>query len=221
MRLKIKIACAGWLAACFLAAPGAIAAPSLSFEQVLEAIDRYYEGLYSLKADFTQLVQVPALEKSENFSGRLYFLKPLYLRLEYDNPEGQLLVADGTWYWFYMPQEDLPQAMRVSMKTGEQAPRYVLGGNLAERFTGSLLGVEKRAGAECYVLDLKPNSPSYYESLRAWIDRVNFSTRAVRYIDEGGHFNTFDLLNIEENAQVSPAKFNFTPPPGTQILDTE
>ena len=220
MRLISRIAFAVWLG-CLSAVSAAVSAPSLSFEQVLERIDRYYEGIYSLKADFTQLVQVPALEKSESFNGRLYFLKPHYLRLEYDNPAGQLLVADGAWYWFYMPQEDIPQAMRVSMKAGEQAPRYVLGGKMAERYTGSLAGVEKRGGVECYVLDLQPNSPSYYESLRAWVDRASFATRAVRYIDEGGHFNTFDLSNIEENAPVSPAKFNFTPPPGTQILDTE
>lgn len=220
MRLILRISCVGWLA-CLLVATPAVSAPSLSFEQVLKAIDRYYEGLHSLKADFTQLVQVPALEKSENFNGRFYFLKPHYLRLEYDNPPGQLLVADGTWYWFYMPQEDIPQAMRVSMASGEQAPGYVMGGKMAERFTGSLLGVEKRDGVECYVLDLEPNSPSYYKSLRAWIDKLSFATRAVRYIDEGGNFNTFDLLNQEANAPVSPAGFNFTPPPGTQILDTE
>ncbi len=220
MRLLLRIAYAGWLA-CLLSATRVVSAPSVSFEQVLESIDRHYEGLHSLKADFTQIIQVPALEKSENFNGRLYFLKPHYLRLEYDNPGGQLLVADGTWYWFYMPQEDIPQAMRVSMAGGEKAPAYLLGGKMAERFTGRLLGVEKRGGVECYVLDLEPNSPSYYESLRAWVDKVSFATRAVRYIDEGGHFNTFDLSNLEENAPVSPARFNFTPPPGTQILDTE
>ncbi len=33
--------------------------------------------------------------------------------------------------------------------------------------------------------------------------------------------SAFDLSNLEENAPVSPARFNFTPPPGTQILDTE
>ena len=204
------------------ARPFPVAGAPLSFDQVLEAVDACYEKINTLKASFDQVVEVPVLEKKENFRGRLYYMKPEYLRLEYDKPKGQLLVADGSWYWFVMPQPDMLQAMRTPMRQGETGPRYVLGGGMLERYSGSLAGIEKRRGVPTYVLDLAPNSPSpYYRHLRAWIDTSSFATRAVQYIDESGNFNTFDLFKLEENVPLSPALFVYNPPPGTQILDIE
>ena len=197
-------------------------AESLSFDQVLQAVDRYYERLSSLKASFSQVVEVPALERQEKFHGVLYFMQPVYLRLEYIEPQGQLLVADGTWYWFYMPQPDLPQAMRAPMRQGEGAPRYVLGGNLKQRFSGQLLGREQRGGRTSYVLKLNPRKDNpYYKTLHAWVDAGTFATRAVRYVDQGGTFNTFDFFDLEPNTKFSPEIFTFTPPDGAQILDAE
>ncbi len=197
-------------------------AADLSFEDILRRVDRYYAGLRTLKASFIQIVEVPALEKSEKFSGKLYFLKPEFLRLEYDKPAGQLLVADGRWYWFIMPQPDMVQAMRTPIKEGESsAPRYILGGGMNERYSGKLAGTEKRRGIATYVLDLAPKTPSpYYRSLRAWIDTRSFATRAVKYLDESNNFNTFDFTNLEENKPIPPGKFVFNPPPGMQILDS-
>ena len=201
---------------------GVPAADAPTFEDVLEAVDRYYESLHTLEASFTQLVEVPALEKSETYRGRLYFLKPDYLRLEYDEPQGQLLVADGTWYWFYMPQPELPQAMRAPMEQKGAAPRYVLGGGMREKYTGRLLGEQVRNGIKTYVLDLEPIVPSpYYKALRAWVDASSFATRAVQYTDESGNLNIFDLFDLKPNVPISPGKFVFNPPPGTQILEAQ
>ncbi len=193
------------------------------FQAVLAGIDRYYESLGSLKASFTQVVEVPALEKSDNFSGTLYFLKPNLIRLEYRKPEGQLMVADGTDWWFYMPQQEIPQVLRASMQDGgSDATVYVLGGRMAERFEGRLLGTEPRGGVECYLLELVPRDrDTYYRSLRAWVDRLTFATRAIRYEDETGNFNTFDLDGISTDS-VPPLKlFSFTPPPDAQVLEAD
>ncbi len=195
----------------------------ISFDQVLQGVDRYYAGLSTLKARFTQVVEVPALEKVEKFEGRLWFLKPEYLRLEYAKPKGQLMVADGQYYWFVMPQADILQAMRAPMdEDPATGPRYILGGGMREHYRGTLVGAEPRRGRRSYVLDLEPKSAStFYRSLRAWVDAASFATLAVRYIDESGNLNTFDLYELQENAAIDGAKFIFNPPPGTQILDAE
>ena len=208
----------------FLPSEGGGAPPSVapSFERILAGIDVYFEKLSSLEARFTQRVEVPALEKSEEFRGRLYFQKPEFLRLEYIEPEGQLMVADGRWYWFFMPQTDLLQAMRAPMDEdeGAAAPRYILGGDMYQRFTGSLLGREERSGRLCYVLELFPlKSNRYYRSLKAWVDAATYATRAVSYQDLGGTINSFEFFEITENLSIEPQKFIFIPPPGTQILD--
>ncbi len=198
-----------------------VAGRAADFQSVLAGIDRYYESIVSLRASFTQVVEVPALEKSDNFGGTLYFLKPNLIRLEYRKPEGQLMVADGTNWWFYMPQQDIPQVLRAPMQgDGGDAPVYVLGGRMAERFGGHLLGTEPRGGAECHLLELEPRSGnSYYRSLRAWVDKLTFATRAIRYEDETGNFNTFDLDDIKPDTSLSPELFRFTPPDNAQVLE--
>jgi outer membrane lipoprotein carrier protein len=193
------------------------------FQSVLAGIDRYYESISSLHASFTQVVEVPALEKSDNFSGTLFFLKPNLIRLEYVKPKGQLLVADGTDWWFYMPQQEIPQVLRAPMQgKGGDAPVYVLGGRMAERFSGSLLGTEPRGGSECYMLNLEPrDGKAYYRTLRAWVDRTTFATRAIRYQDETGNFNTFDLNESSKDFMPQPELFSFTPPADAQVLQAE
>ncbi len=214
-----------WLAFLLFAASGTARAEKteIKLETVLAGIDRYYEGLSSLVAAFKQTVEVPVLEKRESYSGRFYFKKPDRVRLEYSSPKGQLMVADGQYYWFFQPQEDIPQAMRARMdRVGADVPRYVLGGDLEARFEVTVVGQEMRGGANCVVLDLIPLKESpYYRNLRAWVDAASFATRAVRYEDESANFNTFDLSDLRENTAIEPEKFKFTPPRGTQVLDQE
>ncbi len=196
-----------------------VAGRAADFQSVLAGIDHYYESIRSLRAEFSQVVEVPALEKSETFSGTLYFLKPNLIRLEYSKPAGQLLVADGTDWWFYMPRQEIPQAMHGA---GGDLQVYVLGGRMAQRFDGRLLKTASRGGAECYVLELKPKGRNaYYRSLRAWVDRLTFATRAVRYLDETGNFNTFDLGVASTDTPLAPELFSFTPPANAQVLEAD
>lgn len=207
----------------YLPGQGMAAKTEVQLKTVLAGIDRYYESLSSLTAAFSQTVEVPVLEKRERYAGRMYFRKPDLVRLEYTSPKGQLMVADGQYYWFFQPQNDIPQAMRARMdQVSSDVPRYVLGGNLAARFDVTLVGLESRGGANCFVLDLSPRKASpYYRNLRAWVDESTFATRAVRYEDESGNFNTFDLTGLKENAVIDAGKFRFSPPRGTQILDEQ
>ena len=195
--------------------------PDRTLEEVLQGIERYYEGLTSLIAAFDQTVEVPVLEKRERYRGNFYFSKPDLVRLEYTSPKGQLMVADGRYYWFYQPQDDISQAMRAPMEeAGASVPRYILGGDLTGKFKIELTGMDERGGSTCYVLDLVPReSNPYYQDLRAWVDRRSFATRTVRYEDESGNFNTFDLKDLRENIEIKPNKFEFVPPPGTQVLE--
>jgi chaperone LolA len=200
-----------------------VAARASDLQTVMAGIDRYWETVTSLKASFEQVVEVPALEKSDRFRGSMYFLTPNFIRLEYTRPKGQLLVADGADWWFYMPQEEIPQVLRAPMKQGEtEAPVYILGGRMAERFTGELRGSEPRGGADCWVLDLEPRAGnSYYHTLRAWVDKTTFATRAVRYVDESGNFNTFDLSNVTTGVELPGGIFSFRPPDNAQVLEAE
>jgi len=212
-----------WLYPLLLTLVAPAPAAAADFISVLAGIDRYWESVASLRASFEQVVEVPALEKSERFQGTLYFLKPNLIRLEYSRPQGQLLVADGSDWWFYMPQEEIPQVLRAPMSQGDaDAPVYVLGGRMAERFAGILRGSENRGGSDCHVLDLEPRGENtYYHTLRAWVDKNTFATRAVRYIDESGNFNTFDLSDQTAGVELPAGIFSFTPPPEAQVLEAD
>ena len=172
---------------------------------------------------FKQVVEAPALEKTEKYSGTMYFNKPGLLRLSYSVPAGQLLVVDGEFYWFYIPGPDIEQVMRARVESGSsRAPAYILGGGLKDKFDGNLVGREDVSGVDCYVIDLQPKSgESYYQTLRAWISAKDFSTRAIMYTDQGGTINRFDFLEAVYDASLPDTLFKFVPPPGAQVMESE
>lgn len=200
-----------------------ISAADTDVAAIFDGIEKYYAGFSTMQVEFKQVVEAPALEKKENYRGTMYFSKPGLLRLRYSVPAGQLLVVDGEYYWFYLPGPDIEQVMRAKVKSNSsRAPAYILGGDLKDKFNGSLVGRESVSDVDCFVIDLQPKSgESYYETLRAWIGVRDFSTRVIMYTDEGGTINRFDFLGTVYDVSLPDTLFKFVPPPGAQVMESE
>lgn len=69
---------------------------SRSDQLELERVERYLNGLTTLKSRFTQVTSTGATA-----SGTFYLSRPGRMRLEYDPPLPYLYVADGFWLTFF------------------------------------------------------------------------------------------------------------------------
>ena len=70
--------------------------PDEAAQETLAAVERYLNGLQSLKADFTQVGP-----RGELAEGVIYMRRPGLLRVEYAPPVPVLIVGDGFWIHYH------------------------------------------------------------------------------------------------------------------------
>ena len=98
----------------------ALAADS-SVQQIASRVDRRYNHLTTLKAQFQESYNGAGLTRNE--SGELWLQKPGKMRWQYEQPTPKLFVVDGKNAFFYIPSEQ--QARRMPAKKLEDRKSVV------------------------------------------------------------------------------------------------
>lgn len=189
-------------------------------ESILERARRAYAQVRSLRAEFVQHVRVPLLGQEKTSRGRLYVARPDRLRMEFTDPAGDLLVADGQFLWLYTPSTDREQVIRQPLGAG--GPTVDVSQELLdrpqERFVATYLGRDDVAGRPAYVLSLVPKRPSSYRVLRVWIDAEDYLVRRFEAREENDTERRVELRNVAINPSLPATLFRFTPPEGTRVV---
>ena len=205
-----------WLAAAINAA----ALPNV--QAVARAIDSHYNRLRSLQADFTEIYQGGGIERTE--SGTMWLKKPGKMRWEYRSPEEKLFVGDGRDAWLYLPAEK--QARKSSMRKLEdlRSPlAFLLGKSKLEK---ELEGLSFAPDVKAW----QPGNSMLRGVPRGMEDRVRQvmlevtpEHRIVRILIHGSDdsITEYRLNNQRENMEVPDSKFQFTAPPGAEIVEDE
>jgi outer membrane lipoprotein carrier protein len=226
----------GWLGVCALAcvllaggaaqAAGATAATAASqTPTAATALDRYLDGLMSLRADFTQTVTDAKGAQIDAGSGSLVVQRPGKFRWDYEpraaagaaDQSGQLLVADGKNLWFY--DRELAQVTVKPIDAGlSSTPIMLLSGSapkLRDSFAISAAG--NHNGLEW--ADVKPRS-----------DQADFNDaqlgfrggQLVRMVFHNalGQTVRLDFTNSQRNGRIDAAVFAFKAPAGVDVIGT-
>jgi outer membrane lipoprotein carrier protein len=237
----------GWLGVCALAcallaggatqATGATAATTASqAPTAATALDRYLDGLMSLRADFTQTVTDAKGAQIDAGSGSLVVQRPGKFRWDYEpravagetsadagkaagaaDQRGQLLVADGKNLWFY--DRELAQVTVKPIDAGlSSTPIMLLSGSapkLRDSFAISAAG--NHNGLEW--ADVKPRS-----------DQADFNDaqlgfrggQLVRMVFHNalGQTVRLDFTNSQRNGRIDAAAFDFKAPAGVDVIGT-
>ncbi|MBV9669342.1 MAG: outer membrane lipoprotein carrier protein LolA [Acidobacteriales bacterium] len=195
----------------------AAAGQSTDLKAVTDTVDRHYNHLTSLKADFVETYSGNGISRQE--SGTLLLRKPGKMLWNYTSPQAKVFVTDGKTAWFYVPGEQ--QARKAPLKKLDdlRSPlRYLLGSTkLLKEFNGLrqvasndqgvvLAGVPK--GMEDRVTDV---------ALTVKGDTIV----AIRIEQTDGSTTEFKFNNIETDVPVSEAKFKPQVPAGVQWIDSE
>jgi outer membrane lipoprotein carrier protein len=180
-------------------------------------LDKYFDGLQSLRAQFTQTVKDAKGKNVDSTSGTLVVQRPGKFRWEVSAKSGsggQLLVADGKNVWFL--DKDLDQ---VTVKPVDAAlsstPAMLLSGasNLRDSFTVTPAG--SREGLDWVLVE--PRKPEA-DFRRALFGFSKGNLRKMIIDDRLGQTATIDFDKVERNARVAPDEVSFTPPPGTDVI---
>jgi outer membrane lipoprotein carrier protein len=200
------------------AAPVASGSEGVSTDAILRATSRTYDQVRSMQADFQQTMRNPLLGQTTRSSGVLYQRQPDRFLMQFSDPEGDLIVSDGQYFWLYYPSVDARQVIR--------APRGPQGldlhaqfiGDPVRRFEATSHGRESVRGRDAHVLTLVPREPLGYRSLKVWIDAQDHLVRRFELTEENGNVRQFELSNLVVNPSLPDRLFEFTPPAGAQII---
>lgn len=205
------------------AAGGTTTAPTKSQDraaQILTRAESAANGVRSLEADFTQSLNVPLLNSSQRSAGKLYQRKPDRFLMRFSDPEGDVIVADGQYFWLYYPSSDRTQVIRTSIAQGGQAVdlQQQFLSNPNQRFVATMAGEESVAGRPAFVLTLVPRGASAYKLLKIWVDQEDYLVRRFEMTEENESVRRVELRNLRVNQTLANSLFTFTPPAGAQVI---
>ncbi len=189
-----------------LLAPSVWAAPS--------QVQRYFQDLQSLRADFVQRVYDERSRVVQSSSGRMLMQKPGKFRWNYQTPAEQIIVADGDRLWAY--DVDLAQVtVRKLDKALSSTPLALLSGAAPIEETFTVGSARNQDGLTWY--ELTPKQPQQEFRLL----RVAFKGDllvSLELEDGFGQRTRLDFQKLERNPTLDPALLKFTPPPGVDVV---
>ncbi|MGE0311405.1 MAG: outer membrane lipoprotein chaperone LolA [Lautropia sp.] len=182
-------------------------------DSAIAQLRRFTDDTHSARGRFTQqlLRQGGAARAS---SGEFAFARPGRFRWEIREPYEQLIVTDGRTLWFY--DKDLEQVtIREASETIGATPAALLfgSGRLDAAFTLAEQG--ERDGLQW--VEAVPRKPdSGFEKIGIGLRDGLPAVMEVR--DSFGQVNRFRFEAIERNPALAPDRFDFTPPPGVDVI---
>jgi outer membrane lipoprotein carrier protein len=191
-------------------------------QQMAAIIDARYNGMKSLRADFTEIYSGGGIRRSE--SGTLWIKKPGKMRWDYASPQKKLFVTDGATAWFYVPGEH--QARRTSLKKMDdlRSPlRFLLGHTkLNKELRGLSLApdVPPETAGDVVLRGIPVAMEDRISQLLLESDGQGYLRRIVMEELDGSR-TEFRLENQQENYPAKDAEFSFRPPAGVEVLQSD
>ena len=199
---------------------GGLAAQEERALALLEEAGRKYREVTGFCAGFHQVLEVPLLKEVTESQGTLCQERPNLFAMRFTEPEGDLVVADGSWFWVYYPSSDPRQVLQfemVSQPGGVDFQREFLE-SPAEKYTLQYLGEETVAERVTHLIALEPTTSAGFQEARIWLDPTRSLIVRARIVMENGSVRTVTLSDIVLDPPADPARFQFTPPAGAQVI---
>jgi len=191
-------------------------AQQLTAHDIAQRVDRHYNQLHSLKAQFTE--DYAGLGRSRSESGTLLLLKPGRMRWDYSHPSGKVFLLDGKFAWFYSTGD--PQVQRIAAKQLDdfRSPlRFLLGHTQLEKEIDNLAATPAANGAFT-LAGIPHGQEKRVERLTLTVSAEGIIT-AIDIQETDGADTRFTFTREEPNAPIPPATFHFTLPAGVPVVD--
>lgn len=200
---------------------GTGAAAATAGLEVLEAAAERYRRIDALCADFKQQLVNTLLGEERVSRGRLCQRHPNFFRMDFTDPDGDLVLSDGRSFHLYYPSMNPGQVVRIPLdpeRGGLDFQREFLS-DPGARYDVTLEGRERVGDTMTQRLHLVPIEPSPTLEAWLWIDPDEAVIRQVRLNDRNGVQRTIELSAIQWNPALGVEAFEFVLPAGAQIVD--
>jgi outer membrane lipoprotein carrier protein len=189
-------------------------------EAILVEIQKRYESTNDLEATFLQEYIGKVMKRVQRGEGKVFFKKKGMMRWDYQTPN-QKLISNGLTLWYYQPEENQVFVSDVSKVIKEKTPLAFLSGegDLSRDFKILNFNESVSQKEENFVLELVPKeADAALSKLTLTVDKKTHYVIQADVFDGLGNVTRTRFVAIKTNMGLSNSFFNFTIPPGTEVL---
>ena len=191
----------------------------------LQMLGQFVRTVQSGRAQFVQSVISPAREgqapRIRNSSGTFEFARPNRFRFSYTKPYVQTLVADGQWLWLHDPDLNQVTVRKLSqVLQGTPAAVIASASDLRGLQADFELTAQPPAEGLHWVLATPRSREGQLQSMRIGLRASSAGVELVTLdiLDALGQRSLMQFTRFEAQAAIAPAQFQFTPPPGAELI---
>ncbi len=192
-------------------------------EAVMDRAVSNYASMKTMRAEFTQTITNPLTGTTSVSSGELLRRQPNLLAINFTNPKGDRVVADGKAVWVYLPSSAPGQVVRLTARSkaaDNVDPGALFLSSPRTRYTMRGVGSQFVDGINTDVVILTPRSSSApFTTAKVWVDPRG-AVKQFEVTDAGGLTRFVVITRLVANPAIPKSAFSFTPPPKTRILDS-
>jgi outer membrane lipoprotein carrier protein len=201
----------------------AIALPAPGQESglaALEAASARYATFQTICADFRQRLENPLLDEEKTSSGRLCQRRPNLFRMDFSDPDGDEVVADGAHFWLFYKSLNPDQVLQFPLDPERGGLDFFREFLLdpTSKYEVVSEGRESIDGFLTWRLSLTPRTPRGLASARVWVDPEAALIRRIEVVDDNGLLRRVDLSDMALDPALAPDHFTFTVPPGVDVV---
>jgi outer membrane lipoprotein carrier protein len=207
------------LAICAFASGSAATEPSPDASELLHGLQAWLDDAGSLTGRFEQSRISGAIGEGLTESGQIWIRRPGKSRWDYTDPEIKVAILNGTKTLFYQAEEQ--QMIRADLADGGGLLAALLAGDdsLEKHFLAERIVRPDLEDGRGWFLRLIPREKvENFEEITIFLGRKH-QLRAVEVLDATGNRILYRFPDLKRNRRVSDAIFEFSPPPGTDILE--
>jgi len=198
----------------FFVAPQIAFSDDEDFNQAKILIDKYFDSVSTMKAEFTQHILDKNDRKVELMKGSFFIEKPEKIRWQYIEPYEQIFLADGVNFWTY--DVDLEQVTVKPQKEFLARAQFILfydNNELMTKFEVASVDHEK----EMLWIQLKPllSNESGNEVILGFGRGILSEIKLVDSLDQT---IIIDIKNLVLNQNIQSIIFELNLPLGVDIL---
>lgn len=187
-----------------------------SVHDLAQRVDKHYNQLHSLKAQFTESYEGLGIKRAEG--GTLLLLKPGRMRWDYSSPAGKLFLLDGKYAWFYTRGGAQVQRIEAKKLDDLRSPlRFLLGHTQLEKELTNLSASPVPNG--CFTLTGQPKGQENRVPKLVLTVTAEGAIIGIEIDEDDGATTRFTFADEQTNAAVPDGAFRFTPPAGVPVVD--
>lgn len=209
------------LLCCFvLSLPAVVGgAEALSPLEKAGRLQETYSRTTSFSADFSQVTSMKLSRRQRQGKGSLVIKKPGLMRWDYLEPDRQVLICDGKQMSMYFAEAEQMIVMSAQeyLQSDVTYNFFAGKGNILRDFAAGPPSDDFCCGQPPDLKLVPKKEHPQVDFIYLWLDE-RFLVSRMQISDHYGSVTDLSFTNIRLDQKVEANLFEFTPPPGTEIV---